>query len=261
MSTKLVIPSALTRWPSYPELSAENLRDARLYATRSDLIAALPVPKGGKVAEIGVWRADFSKTLIDTLKPRQFFAFDIFTGHTYGNWHGLSGHQLFDGLTHRQFYEREMAPYLDFTTVVEGSSNETLRDFTDGSFDLVYVDALHDYDSVKIDAQFAVQMTAPSGYLVFNDYLLNDLHDTAYGVVPVVNELSVDHGWDVVGFAFNHGMYSDIALQRRPPKSEPASSETLAPTEEPEPTTNQSDVAAPGLMGRVRALAKLLAGH
>ena len=52
LSTKMVIPSVLTRWPPYPELSAQNLRDARLYATRSDLIAALPVPKGGKVAEI-----------------------------------------------------------------------------------------------------------------------------------------------------------------------------------------------------------------
>ena len=76
------------------------------------MIAALPVPKGGKVAEIGVWRGDFSKTLVSTLKPREFFAFDIFTCHSR-SWNGLTGHQLFDGLTQRQYYEREMAPYLD----------------------------------------------------------------------------------------------------------------------------------------------------
>lgn len=61
-----------TRWPPYPGLGAEHVRGATLYANRSDQIAGLPVPKGGKVAEIGVWRAAFSKVLVNTLKPRQF---------------------------------------------------------------------------------------------------------------------------------------------------------------------------------------------
>ena len=40
---------------------------------------------------------------------------------------------------------------------------------------------------------------------------------TAYGIVPVVNDLAVNHGWDVVGFAINHALYADIALQRHRP--------------------------------------------
>jgi Methyltransferase domain len=207
-------PSALTRWPKYPELSAHNIRDARLYADRADLIAALPIRKGGKVAEIGVWRAAFSKVLASTLEPSQFFAFDIFTGHHYKNWNGLTGHQLFDGLTQRQYYEREMAPFLNVTTIVEGRSQETLRDYTDRSFDLVYVDGDHEYASVKADAELAVEMTADSGFLVFNDYLLFDHNNDAYGIVPVVNDLVVNHGWYIVGYAVNHALYSDIALQR-----------------------------------------------
>ena len=104
------VPSVLTRWPKYPELSAHNLRDARLYADRADMISALPVRRGGKVAEIGVWRGAFSQVLLSRLEPRQFFAFDIFTGHVYENWNGMTGQQLFDGLTQRQYYEREIAP-------------------------------------------------------------------------------------------------------------------------------------------------------
>jgi hypothetical protein len=264
--SKIVIPSALTRWPPYPELHAHNLRDARLYADRSDMIAALPIPKGGKVAEIGVWRGDFSKTLIDTLKPREFFAFDVFTCHQVENWNGLTGRQLFDGLTQRQYYEREMAPYLDVTRIVEGNSQETLRSYTDGSFDLVYVDAAHEYDAVKADAEFAVEMTAKSGFLVFNDYIMFDHNNYTYGIVPVVNELAVNHGWDVVGFAINHALYADIALQRTPPKPEPAPAEPPpaepAPAEaEPAPLASQRDTAASGLMGRFRALAKMLGGR
>lgn len=208
------VPSALTRWPPYPDLRSHNLRDARLYADRADMIEALPVPKGGKVAEIGVWRAAFSKVLVSQLKPRQFFAFDIFTGHTIPEWNGLTGQQLFDGLTHRQYYEREMARFLDVTNVVEGDSQQTLRRHTDRSFDLVYIDGAHDYDSVKADAALAVEMAKDGGFLVFNDYLLQDLNNAAYGIVPVVNDLVVNHGWYVVGFAINHGLYADIAIQR-----------------------------------------------
>ena len=260
--SKVFVPRS-TRWPVYPDLRAHNLRDARLYADRADMIAALPVPTGGKVAEIGVWRGDFSKVLINTLKPREFFAFDIFTCHQVEDWNGLTGRQLFDGLTHRQYYEREMASHLDVTRIVEGDSRETLRSYTDGSFDLVYVDAAHDYDAVKADAQLAVEMTAKSGFLVFNDYMMFDLNNFTYGIVPVVNELAVNHGWDVVGFAINHCLYADIALQRTPPKPEPApvEAEPAPAAAEPAPPTSHRDTATPGLVGRLRALAKMFGGR
>ena len=219
------------------------------------MIAALPVPKGGKVAEIGVWRADFSKTLISTLKPREFFAFDIFTCHTIENWNGLTGTQLFDGLTHRQYYEREMAPYLDITRIVEGDSQETLRGYADGTFDLVYIDGAHDYDAVKKDCDLAVKMTAKSGFLVFNDYMMFDHNNYTYGIVPVVNDLAMNHGWDVVGFAINHGLYADIALQRTPPKAEEAPAESGQA-----PLKSDRDAGSSGLAARFRALAKMMLG-
>ena len=107
-----------------------------------------------------------------------------------------------------------MAPFLGITTVVEGRSQETLRGYTDRSFDLVYVDGDHAYESVKADAELAVEMAAPSGFLVFNDYLMYDHNNEAYRIVPVVNDLVVNHGWYIVGYAINHALYSDIALQR-----------------------------------------------
>jgi hypothetical protein len=201
-------------WPEYPRLSSDNLRDARLYANRADMIAALPIRKKGIVAEIGVWRADFSKVLIQTLDPSRFLAFDVFTGHLYENWNGQTGQQLFDGLTHRQFYEREIGRFSNIATIVEGSSQETLRQYADGSFDLVYVDGDHHYDAVKADADLAAKMAAPSGVLVFNDYILLDESHGPYSVVPVVNELVVNHGWSIVGYALDYHLYCDIALQR-----------------------------------------------
>ena len=161
-----------------------------------------------------MWRAAFSKVLVSHLQPAEFYAFDIFTGHLEKEWNGLTGEQLFEGMAHRKFYEREMASYGPVVKVVEGSSHETLKKFGDRSFDMVYVDGAHDYDSVRKDADLAVPMVKDGGILVFNDYLLQDLNQVAYGVVPVVNDLVVNHGWFVVGYAINHGLYSDIAIQR-----------------------------------------------
>jgi hypothetical protein len=202
-------------WEDYPRVRTEHLRDARVCAERADLIRNLPVRPRCKVAEIGVWRADFSKVLITELRPQQFFAFDIFTGHLETDWNGLSGERLFEGLTHRAYYEREMAPFGNMVTTVEGPNTVTLPDYGDHSFDLVYVDAAHDYQSVKTDAALALGMVAESGLLVFNDYtVLDPGSGKRYGVVPVVNDLVVNQGWKIIGFAFDIAMYCDIALQR-----------------------------------------------
>lgn len=204
----------LNQWPDFPQINQEHLSNAQLYANRYDMITGIGVPTQGKIAEIGVWRAHFSKILVPALQPRQFFAFDIFTGHLETEWNGTTGAELFAGLTHQQYYEREMAPFGDVVTVVAGPSAITLRNYLDHSFDLVYVDAAHDYESVKADTELAVDMVAPRGYLVFNDYvLLCPAHGTPYGVVPVVNELVVNQGWRVAGFALHHTMYCDIALR------------------------------------------------
>jgi hypothetical protein len=203
-------------WPDYPLIENEHLvDDARLYANRKSLVASLPIPDHAKIAEIGVWQGAFSTFLMEEFQPRQFFAFDVFNGHTLKNWNGYTGAQIFDGLTHRQYYERGMAPHRGTITVVEGPSAVTLRDYTDRSFDLVYVDADHEYASVRDDTAQAVEMVTADGFLVFNDYTLLDPGNVlAYGVVPVVNDLVVNRGWRIVGYALQEHLFCDIALRR-----------------------------------------------
>lgn len=202
-------------WPEIPVIESAHVVDARLHANRKSMIASLPIPRGGKIAEIGVWQGAFSTFLIDELKPRRFFAFDTFAGHEWVDWNGQTGAQLFDGLTHRQYYERAMGAHRDLVVPVEGRAEQTLRDYADRSFDLVYVDADHEYEPVKADAALAVEMVSETGFLVFNDYILLDPgYYLPYGVVPVVNDLVVNGGWRVVGFALHEYLFCDIALRR-----------------------------------------------
>jgi hypothetical protein len=202
-------------WPEVATIGNEHIVDARLHANRKSLVASLPVPEGGKVAEIGVLQGRFSTYLIEVLKPRQFFGFDTFAMHLRKNRYGVPAAQLFDGLTHRQYYLRAMAEFGDIVVAVEGPSAQTLGGYTDRSFDLVYVDADHSYAAVKIDAAFAAEMVSETGFLVFNDYTLVDPGNyRACGVVPVVNDLVANHGWVIVGYALEEYLYCDVALRR-----------------------------------------------
>jgi hypothetical protein len=202
-------------WPEIPAIGNEHLVDARLHANRKSMVASLPVPQGGKIAEIGVFKGGFSTFLIEELKPRQFFGFDAFAMHKRINRRSITGTQLFEGLTHRQYYERAMAKFGDIVIPVEGLTAQTLRGYTDRSFDLVYVDAGHSYAEVKADAACAVEMVSEGGFLVFDDYTLID--PSTYvpcGVVPVVNDLVVNQGWIIVGYSLEEYLYCDIALRR-----------------------------------------------
>src|SRR5580698_3956914 len=171
---EMTVSERLPDWPEIPTIGNEHLVDARLHANRKSMIASLAVSQGGKIAEIGVFKGGFSTFLIEELKPRQFFGFDAFAMHKRINRRGITGAQLFEGLTHRQYYERAMAKFGDIVVPVEGLTTQTLPGYTDRSFDLVYVDAGHSYAEVKADAVFAAEMVSETGFLVFNDYILVD---------------------------------------------------------------------------------------
>lgn len=198
----------VTTVPEIPAIRPEHVRNASLYANREDMIAHLPIQKGGVVAEVGVAMDTFSKVLIDNLKPRKFVAFDIFTMHEFPD-------QRFDDLTHEEYYRRKMADYLDILYIEEGPSHITMAKYPAREFDLIYLDAAHRYEMVRGDAELASRMLKPEGILVFNDYINGNIYrNIHYGVIQVVNELVVNEGWNVIGYALAPNMHCDIALRR-----------------------------------------------
>ena len=174
----------IARVTNYPSLSRDHIGDARLFATRDDMIAALG-PKNGIIAEVGVALGDFSRVMIDALRPRKFVAFDLFELHKIETlWNRPTG-EIFLGSTHREFYERRFPGVV----IEEGFSQTRLPRYADNHFDLIYIDAAHDYVSVKQDAEIAVRKLASGGILVFNDYTMFDhLMGVPYEVVkPSMN--------------------------------------------------------------------------
>lgn len=199
----------------FPALRAEHMRDARLYADRIDLIAGLGLAAGLTVGEIGVGLGDFSEHLLRTLQPKIFVGFDTFTLHQIPTLWGKPTTELMSGRTHRAHYESRLAAWNRQLVVEEGPSRTTLARYDAAFFDLLYIDADHRYEAVRRDADLARTRVRPDGVLVFNDYIMFDhLTGGVYGVVPVVNRLVVEDGWQVVGLALQQHMFCDIALRK-----------------------------------------------
>lgn len=71
---------------------------------------------------------------------------------------------------------------------VKKSSVEASKDFEDGSLDLVYIDAAHDYDSVKQDILTWLPKIKKGGFIAGHDYR----YDPNIGVYEAVNDIFVN---------------------------------------------------------------------
>jgi hypothetical protein len=201
----------------YPELRQVDVQNARLFAGRQNLLKYFAPELGsGTVAEVGVMYGDFSDFILRTIEPELFVAVDMFQMHSLPVIWGQPSAARFQGMTHREFYEKRFSERGKQVRCEEGDSGEILSTYPDSTFDMIYIDAGHDYESVRKDAELSRMKIKAEGILIFNDYIkYSHYDDSYYGVIPVVNDLLVNQGFEVAGFALHWDMYCDIAIRKR----------------------------------------------
>ncbi|MEP1539127.1 MAG: class I SAM-dependent methyltransferase [Paracoccaceae bacterium] len=171
-----------------PKLRPEGLTEARVFASRHDMMTALV--SSGMGGEVGVQRGDFSRFLLDSIGPEKLHLFD------------LSDRWLRADVRDDPRCELHL-----------GDSANQLARQPNHSFDWLYIDGDHSYKGVHRDALVALQKIKPGGTLIFNDYTIWSPGEAIpYGVIPCVNEL-VDDGLDMIGVALTHNGYFDVALR------------------------------------------------
>jgi hypothetical protein len=171
------------------ELTQDLVKDCRVFASRYDLLDALP--KDGIVAEIGTETGAFATQILARCRPRELHVIDI-------DYARFDPSLTADGRLRRH----------------EGLSQAIMAQFPDQHFDWIYIDAEHTFDAALGDARASAPKLKDGGLMIFNDFAHIDPYLGRYGVHRAVTAFALETRWPMHMFAMNPAALYDVALRK-----------------------------------------------
>lgn len=150
-------------WFTYPNLYSEMVRLS---------------PNKAHFVEVGVWKGRSAAYLaVEIINSSKEISLDL-----VDTWEGSEEHQpmmynLFD------VFQENIKPVRDYVNIKQMDSLSAALSYEDKSLDFVFIDAAHDYESVKADIKAWLPKIKPDGYLAGHDY------PSWEGVTKAVNEI------------------------------------------------------------------------
>ena len=176
--------------PPAPAIAQAQLEGCVLLTDRLEMLRRLP--KGGRVCELGTYRGDFARMILEAVQPDELHLVDVSFA--------LCGQDVLDHPAVRR-HETTTTAFLGASAVAD--------------FDWIYVDADHGYEAVVADIACAKRRVKPSGLLVFNDFArIVRPGFGVFGVHQAVCEFAAAEGWAVAYLSMGGEALYDIALRR-----------------------------------------------
>lgn len=184
------------RWPFAEKLKHKHIQNCKLVEDRIKMLEE--IPKGGVCAEIGILKGDYSRYILDIVKPQKLHLIDIDPKSIK---------------VAKKRFEDEIAQNL--VEVYREDSSVCLSKMSDVAFDWIYIDGDHSYEGVKKDLEAAHQRLKPDGLISLNDYIFFGSSDlTKYGIIEATNEFCVKYNYELIHFALHGRMYNDVTIRR-----------------------------------------------
>lgn len=147
---------------------ADDSRGSVRAANREALLETFP--KGGRGAEIGVWKGDFTEVILRVCAPRLVHLIDPwlyqpdFANTSFG--HARNRDRL------QQMYRAVAARFADDprVSIHRMTSEEALSAFSPGALDWVYVDGNHNEPFIGRDLELSLRAVRPGGIIAGDDY-------------------------------------------------------------------------------------------
>ena len=160
--------------------------------TRNKLLESLP--KDGFVAEIGVYRGGFSEDILRANQPKKLHLIDLW-GLEDADLYSIAqgGAKWVETLNSlRDAYVEVQSKFAHGIAsgrieVHRSHSCDAAKLFPDRYFDWIYIDAMHDHESVFSDLQAFKSKIKPGGFILGHDFH-TFLDPEVFGVVRAVRE-------------------------------------------------------------------------
>lgn len=148
----------------------------------------------GEGAEIGVKHGQFSEYLLDHWKGRLLYSVDPWREFERGVYQDDDNVAQREQDRNYEITQKRLSRFGARSKILRMTSEEAARLIRDDSLDFVYLDARHDYASVKEDISLWFPKVRPGGVLAGHDYLEGKIGGTTFGVKPAVDEFVSSKG-------------------------------------------------------------------
>jgi len=190
-----------------------------LYAdvTREDLLQLLP--KGGRVAEIGTFRGEFSEVILEHTQPDELHLIDPWMHQDRPEYtpdeSNVSDERHMENFRH---VSGTFAAEIESgrVTLHRAMSEDAVASFDDGYFDWIYVDGDHTRAAVTRDLAMFSPKVAPGGMILGHDYNNGPVYadQLNFGVVEAVNDFVLENDWEFI--CLNTDNAATYVLARKP---------------------------------------------
>lgn len=162
----------------------------KILENRNDLLNTMD--KNLVVCEIGVFKGDFSKIMLDILSPKELHLIDTFNGMMCSG--DKDGNDItWTNLDEEYLNVTNMFSNNDNVYIHKGFSTDILNGFENNYFDMIYIDGDHSYEGVKSDLKLSFSKVKDGGLICGHDYISSKFED----VVRAVDEFCDDHNLEI----------------------------------------------------------------
>lgn len=153
----------------------------KIFDTRTDILKILK--KDAIIAEIGVFKGEFSEKILEICHPNKLYLIDPFDGFTGSGDKDGNNMEVVNLDYH---YQNILLPKYETSenVILIKNISDVLSKFQDDFFDYVYIDANHSYEYVKNDLELSYKKVKIGGAILGHDYTNNGFE----GVVRAVDE-------------------------------------------------------------------------
>jgi hypothetical protein len=182
------------------------------YDTRDDIGDIIKLPINSHIAEIGVFRGEFSHILYTTYFPEKHYLIDPWDGDL------VSGDKNGNNVTHirgEDALKEVQALFANNSqvSILRKYSNKINNDcIPDGSLDLIYIDGDHSYKGAYEDLQLGWRLVKRGGWIAGHDYCMNmnkTNNNYDFGVKQAVEQFCREKGIQIYAL-LNDGCVSYV---------------------------------------------------
>ena len=181
-----------------PEFHSHHIEDVSLHPSRLSLIRSME--QGLVGAELGVAEGDFSKAILNEMRPEKLYLVDQWASGRYGQ-------------AEFNLVSAEVGAESNVEVVREDSIT-ALGQFPDDYLDFVYIDTTHSYEQTIDELRRSKLKVKQGGKIMGHDYTTgNPRRGLTYGVVQAVHKFCVEENWRMSDLTLESNGFQSFALQ------------------------------------------------